>query len=110
MAVVGVGNAGALTPGILGPQPRCGVDGFSATPARLNADVAGASLMGVPGVGVLELIDNGGSSMAITLDWEADSGRTPPAPLLLRRMGWPSRASACAGSYTKSQFELEERG
>lgn len=102
VAVVGAGNAGALTPGMLGPQPRCGVAGFSATPARLNADVAGASLIGVPGVGVLEFIGDGASTTAIALDWEVDSGRTPPPPLLLRSMGWPSRASACAGSYTRS--------
>jgi hypothetical protein len=72
LVAVATGNAGALTPGMLGPHPRCGcgADGFSATPARLNAEVAGASLMGVPGVGVgvFELEAIGGSSTAIALD------------------------------------------
>lgn len=90
---------GVTPPGI----PHLGVtEGFEgaadAAPVFLNASAEGASLMGVPTVGVCGTLDDDtlegdiGSSTAMAL-----AGDSAPLPFT-RVIGCPSRASACAAS------------
>lgn len=74
-----------------------GVEGLGGAPAFLKADVEGASLMGVPTLGVFEVKgDCVGSSTTIA---EAEDPFSATGPEVLdRRSGWPKTASACAGS------------
>lgn len=93
-------------PGVSPPGvPQLGVtDGFDgaadAAPVLLNARAEGASLMGVPTVGVCGTLDDEtlegevGSSTAM-----AFAGDSAPVPFT-RVTGCPSSASACAASYT----------
>lgn len=79
-----------------------GVEGLEGAPAFLKADVDGASLMGVPTLGVFEEKgDCVGSSITIAPPEELFSVGAPE--MLDRRSGWPRRASACAGSYQTPQ-------
>lgn len=75
-----------------------GVVGLEEPPAFLKADVDGASLMGVPTLGVLEgKGDCVGSSTAMG---PPDAPFSIGSPEILdRRSGCPISASACAGSY-----------
>jgi len=73
-----------------------GVVGLEGAPAFLKAEVDGASLIGVPTLGVVEKGDCVGSSTAMAPLDELFSIDGPET--LDRSSGWPRIASACAGS------------
>lgn len=77
-----------------------GVEGLGGAPAFLKADVEGASLMGVPTLGVFEVKGDCVGSSTIIAEPEEPFSATAPE-MLDRRSGCPSAASACAGSCQK---------
>ena len=85
-------------------QPFCGVDGFEGLPPTcfLNADVDGASLIGVPtaGAGELEWIVWGSSiDISFPLEVVPFIWETATDVRVLRGTGCPIIASAWAGSW-----------